>query len=80
MITRRLDAEERKAIISGCVYVWEERTADSDATGMGIERWCVVKLPIQPESELILSSSTQDRLVSLGPKYVFSPPTCSYTD
>ncbi|KAH9941172.1 Gti1/Pac2 family-domain-containing protein [Epithele typhae] len=30
MTTRRLDAEERRAIASGCVYVWEERCANSE--------------------------------------------------
>ncbi|TDL24634.1 hypothetical protein BD410DRAFT_896814 [Rickenella mellea] len=39
MTMRRLDAEERKAIASGNVYVWEERVANSEATGAGIERW-----------------------------------------
>ncbi|KAI0360471.1 hypothetical protein OH77DRAFT_1433882 [Trametes cingulata] len=39
MTTRRLDAEERRAIQSGCVYIWEERCANSEATGMGMERW-----------------------------------------
>ncbi|OBZ77402.1 cAMP-independent regulatory protein pac2 [Grifola frondosa] len=39
MISRRLDAEERRAITSGDVYVWEERCANSEATGMGMERW-----------------------------------------
>ncbi|KAI0777221.1 Gti1/Pac2 family-domain-containing protein [Trametes elegans] len=39
MTTRRLDAEERRAIASGCVYIWEERCANSEATGMGMERW-----------------------------------------
>ncbi|GBE87405.1 hypothetical protein SCP_1100810 [Sparassis crispa] len=39
MTTRRLDAEERRAITSGNVYVWEERCANSEATGMGMERW-----------------------------------------
>ena len=38
-ITHRLDAEERRAICSGNVYVWEERSADT--AGMGMERWCV---------------------------------------
>ena len=27
MITRRLDSEERMALTTGCVYVWEERTS-----------------------------------------------------
>ncbi|VDB84933.1 unnamed protein product [Peniophora sp. CBMAI 1063] len=39
MVNRRLDGEERRAIRSGCVYVWEERGSDSEATGLGIERW-----------------------------------------
>ncbi|KAH8116017.1 Gti1/Pac2 family-domain-containing protein [Phellopilus nigrolimitatus] len=39
MTVRRLDAEERRAITSGNVYVWEERGANSEATGLGIERW-----------------------------------------
>lgn len=34
MITRRLDTEERRAISSGCVYVWEERGASAEATGV----------------------------------------------
>jgi len=44
LITRRLDAEERRAIIPGNVYVWEERSANSEATGLGMERWSVVTL------------------------------------
>ncbi|KAL4078189.1 Gti1/Pac2 family-domain-containing protein [Scleroderma yunnanense] len=39
MVTRRLDAEERRAISSGSVYVWEERGPNPEATGLGIERW-----------------------------------------
>ncbi|OAX40532.1 hypothetical protein K503DRAFT_675583, partial [Rhizopogon vinicolor AM-OR11-026] len=39
LITRRLDAEERRAITPGNVYVWEERSANSEATGLGMERW-----------------------------------------
>ncbi|KZT10265.1 uncharacterized protein LAESUDRAFT_644956 [Laetiporus sulphureus 93-53] len=39
MTTRRLDAEERRAITSGNVYIWEERCANAEATGMGMERW-----------------------------------------
>lgn len=41
MIVTRLDAEECRAIVSGNVYVWEERGGNSEATGFGIERWCV---------------------------------------
>ncbi|KDR75101.1 hypothetical protein GALMADRAFT_248998 [Galerina marginata CBS 339.88] len=39
MVTRRLDTDERRAISSGCVYVWQERGATAEATGLGIERW-----------------------------------------
>ncbi|KAG6916421.1 hypothetical protein DXG01_006825 [Tephrocybe rancida] len=39
LITRRLDAEERRAIGSGNVYVWEERGANTEPTGLGMERW-----------------------------------------
>jgi len=39
MVARRLDTEERRAIHSGCVFVWEERGANAEATGLGIERW-----------------------------------------
>ncbi len=34
IITRRLDTEERREIRSGCVYVWEERSTNTDAIGM----------------------------------------------
>ncbi|KAG9309225.1 Gti1/Pac2 family-domain-containing protein [Chiua virens] len=39
MVTRRLDAEERRTIASGSVFVWEERGPNPEATGLGIERW-----------------------------------------
>jgi len=39
MVTRRLDTEERRAITSGSVFVWEERGPNPEATGLGIERW-----------------------------------------
>ncbi|TFL03064.1 Gti1/Pac2 family-domain-containing protein [Pterulicium gracile] len=39
MIPRRLDNEERRAISSGSVFVWEERGPHAEATGLGIERW-----------------------------------------
>ncbi|KAJ7637149.1 Gti1/Pac2 family-domain-containing protein [Roridomyces roridus] len=38
LITRRLDAEERLSIVAGCCFVWEEN-ANSEATGLGMERW-----------------------------------------
>ncbi|PFH49751.1 hypothetical protein AMATHDRAFT_62499 [Amanita thiersii Skay4041] len=39
MITRRLDTEERRAVASGNIFVWEERGHNSESTGLGIERW-----------------------------------------
>ncbi|KAH7909291.1 Gti1/Pac2 family-domain-containing protein [Hygrophoropsis aurantiaca] len=39
MITRRLDADERLALGSGCVYAWEERGPHTEITGLGIERF-----------------------------------------
>ncbi|GLB37788.1 putative gti1/Pac2 family protein [Lyophyllum shimeji] len=39
MVARRLDAEERLALTTGCVYVWEERGPHSEITGLGIERF-----------------------------------------
>jgi hypothetical protein len=39
MVSRRLDTDERRAISSGCVFVWEERGPNAEATGLGIERW-----------------------------------------
>ena len=41
LITRRLDAEERRAIKPGDVYVWEERGANTETIGIGMERWSV---------------------------------------
>jgi len=38
MVRRRLDAEERRSIRSGDVFVWEER-GNAEASGLGIERW-----------------------------------------
>lgn len=39
MVTRRLDADERAALCSGCVYAWEERGPNTEITGIGIERF-----------------------------------------
>ncbi|KAG6910767.1 hypothetical protein DXG01_007654 [Tephrocybe rancida] len=39
-IKRRLDAEERGALGTGCIYVWEERGSHTvDVTGLGMERF-----------------------------------------
>ena len=34
IVTRRLDTEERSLIASGSVYVWEERGAQAELTGV----------------------------------------------
>ncbi|TBU64402.1 Gti1/Pac2 family-domain-containing protein [Dichomitus squalens] len=40
IVSRRLDIEERRYIHSGCVCVWEERSACGEgASSVGIERW-----------------------------------------
>ncbi|KDQ55790.1 hypothetical protein JAAARDRAFT_101310, partial [Jaapia argillacea MUCL 33604] len=40
MVVRRLDSDERMALCSGCVYVWEERWhGPPDTTEPGIERF-----------------------------------------
>ncbi len=36
IVTRRLDAEERRAITTGCVFVWEERGPNTEATGVSL--------------------------------------------
>lgn len=41
LITRRLDAEERRAIVAGNIYVWEERGANTETISIGMERWQV---------------------------------------
>ncbi|KAI0798490.1 Gti1/Pac2 family-domain-containing protein [Irpex lacteus] len=39
LVSRRLSIEERRAIQSGCVFVWEERSPTIEAVGDGLERW-----------------------------------------
>ncbi|KAJ3491224.1 hypothetical protein NLI96_g843 [Meripilus lineatus] len=39
LYTRRLTVAERRAIHTGCVFVWEERNPSLEASGEGIERW-----------------------------------------
>ena len=36
MVTRRLDTEERRAVRSGNVYIWEERGRNTEATGVSL--------------------------------------------
>lgn len=70
LITRRLDAEERRAIVPGNVYVWEERSANSEATGLGMERWSVSPPRLPPPFS---SRPLQDGWHGLGPQ---SSPRC----
>jgi hypothetical protein len=45
LLTRRLDADERKAIRSGNVYIWEDRSASTvDNGGITMERWYAWRL------------------------------------
>ncbi|KZS98535.1 hypothetical protein SISNIDRAFT_472419 [Sistotremastrum niveocremeum HHB9708] len=39
MIHRRLGPAERQEVRPGNVYVWEERSPNSEQVGLGIERW-----------------------------------------
>lgn len=38
-VDRRLDTDERRSILAGNIYVWEERGANLDSTGLSMERW-----------------------------------------
>ena len=54
------------SITSGCVYIWEERCANSEATGMGMERWYALhSLWREPCSPFAF---VQDRRHGLGTK------------
>ena len=55
MITRRLDTDERRAINSGNVYVWEERGSSSDASGMSSVRLSCPLLVHWESADLVLS-------------------------
>jgi len=67
LLTRRLDADERKAIRSGNVYIWEDRSASTvDNGGLTMERWCAL-LPFSPSSWLPHTfSPCQDRRNVMG--------------
>lgn len=48
MVGRRLDTEERRNIHSGSVFVWEERGANAEATGVcGVILLIFVITPIE---------------------------------
>ncbi|KAF8893452.1 Gti1/Pac2 family-domain-containing protein [Infundibulicybe gibba] len=65
MVTRRLDADERQALCSGCVYAWEERGPHTEITGLGIERFT--------EGRRWSPSRVRDEFLFYYEKY--SPPT-----
>ncbi|KAI6165951.1 Gti1/Pac2 family-domain-containing protein [Pisolithus thermaeus] len=65
MITRRLDADERQALCSGCIYAWEERGPHTEITGLGIERFT--------EGKRWSPSRVRDEFLFYYEKY--TPPT-----
>ncbi|KAL4078190.1 Gti1/Pac2 family-domain-containing protein [Scleroderma yunnanense] len=67
MITRRLDADERLSLCSGCVYAWEERGPHTEITGLGIERFT--------EGRRWSPSRVRDEFLFYYEKY--TPPTDS---
>jgi hypothetical protein len=68
IITRRLDNEERREIRSGCVYVWEERSPNTEAIGMvGVYgQW--IPCPCSLTRDYLGGDRTVDRLAELGSK------------
>lgn len=87
MITRRLDTEERRAITSGCVFVWEER-GGHNAEPMGVSTLLHL-LIFRLVTDILPRSSarhrTLDRFYSMGSKSgqrseIPSPPTSAPAD
>ncbi|KAJ7282724.1 Gti1/Pac2 family-domain-containing protein [Mycena rebaudengoi] len=70
MVTRRLDADERGALRTGCVYAWEERSPNTEITGLGIERFT--------EGRRWSPSRVRDEFLFYYEKYV--PPDPNSTD
>jgi hypothetical protein len=66
LLTRRLDADERKAIRSGNVYIWEDRSASTvDNGGITMERWYA--WPLAPRVALpYLALLSKDRRNVMG--------------
>ncbi|KAJ6597429.1 hypothetical protein B0H10DRAFT_2231990 [Mycena sp. CBHHK59/15] len=69
MVTRRLDADERAALGTGCVYAWEERSPNTEITGLGIERFT--------EGRRWSPSRVRDEFLFYYEKYV--PPDPAHT-
>jgi hypothetical protein len=69
LIVRRLDAEERRAICPGNVYVWEERGGanDDEATVLGMERWTdgIAWGPSRVRDEFLFYQQKEDILQDL---------------
>ncbi|KAF9482216.1 hypothetical protein BDN70DRAFT_930192 [Pholiota conissans] len=70
MVTRRLDADERLALRSGCIYAWEERGPHSELTGLGIERFT--------EGRRWSPSRVRDEFLFYYEKYA-PPPDANHT-
>ena len=58
LLTRRLDADQRQAIRSGNVYIWEECSASTVNSGLTMERWYVRCPPSMSAITLMRPSST----------------------
>ncbi|KAK2464181.1 hypothetical protein APHAL10511_003638 [Amanita phalloides] len=69
MVTRRLDADERSVLGTGCVYAWEERGPHSEITGLGIERFT--------EGRRWSPSRVRDEFLFYYEKFVLPPETLS---
>jgi len=65
MVTRRLDAEERRAISSGSVYVWEERGPNPEATGVSCPL-LALPLPVGSHPTYTASSASNDGPMGRG--------------
>jgi hypothetical protein len=67
LLTRRLDADERKAIRSGNVYIWEDRSASTvDNGGITMERWYAFGASLALCLYLISSLLLKDRWDVMG--------------
>ncbi|KAJ7233332.1 hypothetical protein C8J57DRAFT_1090605, partial [Mycena rebaudengoi] len=70
MVTRPLNADERGALRTGCVYAWEERSPNTEITGLGIEHFT--------EGRRWSPSRVRDEFLIYYEKYV--PPDPNSTD
>ncbi|KDQ55794.1 hypothetical protein JAAARDRAFT_71140 [Jaapia argillacea MUCL 33604] len=81
MVTRRLDTEERRSIVPGAVFVWEERSPNTEATGLGIERWTdsIKWGPSRVRDDFLLYNEKEVdmNLEPFGPSKAFRSPSPS---